>query len=256
MLEQMTKNKPNKPRILLFDIETSPNIGYCWGKWEQNIIEFTKEWDILSFSAKWLNESKQITKGRCDYRDKTDESIVKDLWKLFDEADIIIAHNGDAFDIKKTQQRFSFYKISPPSPFKTIDTKKIAKKYFSFNSNSLNDLGVTLGYGKKEKHDGFDTWLGCIAGNKKSWDIMKKYNAKDVILLEKIYLHFLPWINNHPNLSTFSGEVCPKCGGKHLQSRGFSVTLTGKFKRFQCQSCGGWGKFSTKEEEIISLRHI
>lgn len=244
----------NKPKILVYDIETSPNLSYTWGKWEQNVIEFAKEWDILSFSAKWL-DGHQITKGRCDYKDKTDKSIVQDMWKLFDEADIIIAHNGDQFDIKKTQQRFSFYRMNPPSPFKTVDTKKIAKKYFSFNSNSLNDLGVTLGFGKKEKHDGFETWLGCMHGDKKSWAIMKKYNAKDVILLEKIYLHFLPWMSNHPNISSFMGG-CPKCGSNRLQSRGFARTLTGIHKRFQCQGCGGWGKYKDKDEEINSLRHI
>lgn len=244
-----------KPKILIFDIETSPNLGYVWGKWEQNVIEFKEEWHILSFSAKWL-DGKQITMGLCDYKAKDDRSLVAHLWKLFDDADIIVAHNGDEFDIKKVQQRFVFYKMKPPSPFKTVDTKKVAKKYFSFNSNSLNDLGVTLGFGKKEKHDGFETWLGCMAGDKKAWAVMKKYNAKDVVLLEKIYLHFLPWISNHPNLSTFLGEVCPKCGGKHLQSRGVARTLTSSFKRFQCQDCGGWGRFRIKEDKINSLINI
>lgn len=249
------KNK-NQVKVLFYDIETSPNISYTWGKWEQNVIEFVKEWDMLSFSAKWLG-GKQITKGRCDYKDKTDESLVKDMWKLFDEADVIVAHNGDAFDIKKTQARFSFYKMKPTSPFKTVDTKKVAKKYFNFNSNSLNDLGVTLGFGKKEKHDGFETWLGCMNGDKKAWSVMKKYNAKDVILLEKIYIHFLPWISNHPNISMYmNSEVCPSCGSKHLQSRGFAITLTGKFRRFQCQTCGHWSRTRVKEEEINSIRHI
>lgn len=240
----------SKPKILIFDIETSPNLGYVWGKWEQNVIEFKEEWHMLSFSAKWLG-GKQITKGLCDYpgykKDKdNDKALVLELHKLFDEADIIVAHNGDQFDIKKTQMRFSFHRISPPSPFKTVDTKKIAKKYFAFNSNSLNDLGLTLGLGKKEKHDGFDTWTGCMAGNKTSWNIMKKYNAEDVLLLEKIYLHFLPWMGGHPNLSQTLGYVCPKCGSDKLHSRGYSASLTGIFNRFQCQDCGGWGRERTK----------
>lgn len=238
-----------KPKILLFDIETTPNIGYVWGKWEQNVIEFVEEWHILSFSAKWLGSNKQTTKGLCDYgtykKDKkSDKELVNELWKLFDEADVLVAHNGDQFDIKKVQERFSFYRLNPPSPFKSIDTKKVAKKYFSFNSNSLNDLGITLGFGKKEKHDGFETWLGCMAGDKKSWDIMKKYNAKDVILLEKVYLHFLPWISNHPNLS--ADVQCPKCSGARIQWRGTARTLSGIYARFQCQDCGGWGRSRDK----------
>lgn len=244
-------------KILIIDIETSPNVSYTWGKWEQNVIDFKEEWCILSFSAKWLN-GKQVTKGLCDYKDKSkrDFYIVRDIHALLSEADVVVAHNGDAFDIKKINARFSFWKIQPPSPYKTVDTKKIAKKYFNFNSNSLNDLGQHLGLGKKLKHEGFDLWLGCMSGNKKSWAVMKKYNAIDVLLLEKIYKHFLPWMSSHPNMSSGKGDVCPKCGGKHLQSRGMYVTLNGKYKRFQCQDCGGWGRFSEKEEVITSLRNI
>lgn len=243
----------NKSKILFLDIETSPNLSYTWGKWEQDVIEFSKEWDILSFSAKWINGS-QITKGRCDYKDKTDKTIVTHLWNLMDEADVIIAHNGDQFDIKKIHARFSFHNLKPTSPFKTIDTKKIAKRYFSFNSNSLNDLGVTLGLGKKEKHSGFETWKGCMSGDKKSWAVMKKYNAKDVLLLEKIYYHFLPWISNHPNAGMYTDKiVCPNCGSGKMQSRGFAITRTMKYKRVQCTDCGKWSRDSKNVNEVKPL---
>jgi hypothetical protein len=43
-----------------------------------------------------------------------------------DEADIICAHNGDAFDIKKINSRLITNGFKPPSPFKTIDTLKAA----------------------------------------------------------------------------------------------------------------------------------
>lgn len=247
-----------KPKILFLDIETSPNLAYVWGKWEQDVIEFKEEWHLLSFSAKWA-DGKQITKGLCDYKHKkeTDYYLTLDLHKLLDEADVIVAHNGDQFDIKKIQARFTFWNLSPTSPFKTIDTKKVAKRYFNFNSNSLTDLGQYLGLGKKMKHDGFATWKGCMAGDKDSWAIMKKYNAMDVVLIEKVYYRFLPWITNHPNYSTFiNDEVCPKCGSNKLQSRGYSLTLTAKFKRFQCQNCGGWGKYRTEAEKLISVANI
>lgn len=240
----------NKPKILFIDIETSPNISYTWGKWEQDVIEFKKEWYILSFSAKWLH-GKQITRGLCDYKGVSDKSLVKEIWGLFDEADVIVAHNGDQFDIKKIQTRFTTYNIKPPAPFKTIDTKKVAKRYFGFNSNSLNDLGKSLGLGKKYKHNGFELWLGCMAGDKKSWSIMKKYNVIDVILLEKIYLHFLPWISSHPNYSSFfGGPVCPKCGSKDIIHKGYTMTLTAQFRRFVCRDCGGWGRYRIPDKKI------
>jgi hypothetical protein len=82
------------PKILLYDLETFPNIGYVWGKWEQNVIDYVKEWSIASFSAKWLG-GKHITKCLADYRgykpNGNDEAIVKELWDMCDEADILIA---------------------------------------------------------------------------------------------------------------------------------------------------------------------
>lgn len=245
-----------KPKILIFDIETAPNLGYIWGMYEQNVIEFKNEWYMLSFTAKWLGE-KPVTYALPDFKgykpgSEDDKALVTKLWELFDEADIIVAHNGDEFDIKKSNARFTYHKLNPPTPYKTVDTKKVAKKYFSFNSNSLNNLGKHLGLGEKVETGGFKTWKGCMDGDKKAWDTMKKYNKQDVILLEKVYLRLLPWMTNHPNSGMFSlgREVCSNCSSTRLQSRGFAVTKTSKYRRVQCQDCGAWGRES-KSETIV-----
>lgn len=237
-----------EPKILFFDIETAPNLGYVWGKWEQNVIDYTNEWYVLCYSAKWLG-GKNITNGLPDYPgykpgSQNDKKIVEDIWSLFNEADIIVAHNGDQFDIKKMNARFLFHKLTPPTPYKTIDTKKVAKRYFSFNSNKLDDLGQHLGLGRKVKHEGFEMWQGCMAGDMPSWRLMKKYNQQDVNLLEKVYLYFRGWISSHPILGMFSNGsvVCPKCGSSKLQARGFAINSTTKYRRFQCRDCGGWGR--------------
>lgn len=155
-----------------------------------------------------------------------------------DSAEVIIAHNGDSFDIKKINCRFIIHKINPPSPYKTIDTKKVAKRVAAFDSNSLNNLGLDMGEGEKIQHRGFSMWEGCMAGNRRDWADMKKYNKQDVDLLEKVYLRLLPWITNHPGHT--SG--CESCGSDRLQSRGEVATRRGNFRRFQCQDCGGWSR--------------
>ena len=250
-----------KPKILFFDIETAPNLAWVWGKWEQNVIEFDSHWYIIGFSAKWM-DGKQITKGLIDYpgygRNKDDDSrIVKDIWKLFDEADIIVAHNGDQFDVKKCNARFSYHSMKPPSPYNTVDTKKVAKKYFNFVSNSLNDLGDFLKLGRKLQTGGFELWKGCMLGNKNSWRLMKKYNAQDVLLLEKVYYHFLPWMKSHPNYGIFiEGEVCPKCGSDKLNSRGLARTISQIYRRAQCRGCGGWCRFKEKKRKYKIMLSI
>lgn len=242
-----------KPKILLFDIETSPNLAFVWGKYQQDVIEFKEEWYLLSFCAKWL-DGETIVKGLIDYpsykkEPANDRELVTDLWKLFNEADIIIGHNGDKFDIRKSNTRFIEHWLTTPEPYKTIDTLKVAKKYFSFNSNRLDDLGRRLGVGRKVKTGGFELWLGCINGDSKAWDLMKKYNKQDVLLLERIYLKLRPWIQNHPNVAIISSreEACPACRSFNLQRRGFGFTKSGKFPRYQCMDCGKWSQGSTKQ---------
>jgi len=238
-------SKENEAKILLLDIETSPILGYTWGKYEQNVLDIVQDWQILSFSAKWLGDKKIVTKAIPDYKsanNPTDYYLAHDLARLLEEADVVVGHNCDEFDIKKINARLTYWKIKPPSSYKTIDTKKVAKSSFGFTSNSLTDLGQYLGLGKKVETGGFGLWKGCMAGDKKAWKKMKEYNEQDVILLEKIYLHFRPWIKNHPTLGLYSKdgrETCPKCGGKKLEKNGLRITRTRKYQRYRCQNCGG-----------------
>ena len=243
----------NSSKIVFVDIETAPSLGYVWGKWEQNVIEFKQDWYMLSFSYKYFGDKKIYTRCLADYPgykagSENDEKLVSDLWKVFDEADILIGHNADKFDIKKTNTRFISHGMPPPSPYKTVDTLKIARKAFKFDSNKLDELGRYLGLGRKLAHTGFHLWLGCMHGDSKSWKVMKQYNEQDVVLLEKVYLLMRPWASTHPNVN--KGEAaCPKCGSVNVQKRGFSYTLLRQKQRYQCLSCRGWYEGSAKVPE-------
>lgn len=181
------------PRILLFDLETTANSGFYWGKnWETSIIQNTSYGQILSYAARWLGE-KTFVRGWCDFRRNKELGLVKELWQLLDEADYVVAHNGRSFDIKWCNTRFSFYKMSPPSPYKIIDTKLEAKKYLYLPSNSLNNIADYFGLGCKVEHEGFPLWRKCIKGDPKAWVRMLKYNKNDVDLLAKVYAKLAPF---------------------------------------------------------------
>jgi len=248
----------NKPKILLFDIETMANLGYTWGLYEQNVIAYEKEWYMLCYAYKWLHQKKTYVKSLPDFKsykkDKTDaKELVQSLWNLFDEADGIIAHNGVSFDIKKVNAKFIEHGLVPPSPYKIIDTKLIAKRYFKFKSNKLDDLGNLFGLGRKIDTGGFDLWLGCAAGLPTAWNKMTKYNIQDVILLEKVYLKMLPYCTTHPNYNVYTGTThnCPNCNSTKVQKRGFGVNKTTKVQRFQCQDCGSWHQSALKEGSLV-----
>jgi len=241
------------PRILILDIETFPNIGYVWGKYDQNVIRYTQQSAICTFVAKWLGEKKIISKALPDYEGYTagsydDKALVTDLWKLFDEADVIIAHNGNSFDIKVSTGRFILHGMMPPSPFKSVDTKLMVKEAARYNSNSLDDLCGLLGLGKKI-HTDFDLWEGCIKGDMKFWNKMVAYNKMDVLLLEKLYLRLLPFAKTHPNLTFWTRGECPKCGGHDIQYRGVQRCITRQYQRFQCNTCGSWGRVAQSDKK-------
>lgn len=248
-----------KPRIVLYDIENFPNVGYSWGKWEQNIIEFTRQHTLASFSWKVLGEKQVHVLGLPDFKeykkDKfNDYELTKALWNVFDEADILIAHNGNSFDIKQSNAFFIRNGFPPPSFYQTIDTKLVAKRYFRFNSNKLDDLGEFFNLGRKINTGGFELWLGCMSGDMKAWKKMYTYNKQDVVLLEKIYLHMRPWMTNHPNVNSFTGQQdsCPHCSSTRIQRRGFIVTRTGQTQRYHCTKCGAWS--SGKTQTVVSIK--
>ena len=132
------------PKILLFDLETTPLEALTWGpKWEANLLEVKKETQILSYSAKWLS-GKHTTKGQIDYKGYKggkldDKAVVKELWNLINEADMVVAHNGKSFDVKVANARFAFHSLAPPAPYRVIDTLTEAKKYLRLPSYFRRD---------------------------------------------------------------------------------------------------------------------
>ncbi len=219
-------------KILLIDIETAPNLAWVWGKYEQNVIQFKKEWSILSFASKWLGDKHT----QCITTEfQSERKLVKAIWKLLDEADIVIGHNGNQFDLKRIRAKFLEYDLRPPSPYKQIDTLSSARSQFGFMSNSLGDLGVSLKIGSKLDNGGFKTWLGCMSNDRASWKKMVDYNIKDVELLEKVYLRLRPYITNHPAVSQTG---CPSCASTKTRKSGVLVTRTAKKQTHRCLDCG------------------
>jgi predicted RNA-binding Zn-ribbon protein involved in translation (DUF1610 family) len=244
-------------RTAYIDIETAPTLGYVWRLWETDVLSVEKNWYIICFTVKWEN-GKTLTYALPDFKrykkNKEDDcELVRALWEVVNNADLIIAHNGDEFDLKKANARFIYHRLSPPPPYKTVDTLKVARKYFQFDSNKLDELGSYLRLGKKVHTGGFKLWRDCISGDMKSWAKMKKYNRQDVILLEKVYKKMRGWIQNHPNYNIFSDTEysCPICGSTSVVKRGFSFNRASRYQRWKCLKCGGWSQNSLLKKNTL-----
>ncbi len=235
-------------KVLLLDIETSFKIAGIWGLYDQNLNmgQVFQDTYVLNWGAKWLG-SKEILSDALHYhktlykKDPTnDKAILKSVWKLLDEADFVIAHNGARFDGPVLNGRFLAHGMVPPSPYKMIDTLKISRKNFKLSSNKLDDLGKYLKLGGKMDTGGFALWKEvCIDRNKKSFDKMVAYCKRDVELLEKVYLKLRTWDKGHPNLALESKTgACNVCGSSKVRANGTYYTATGKYQRYQCAECG------------------
>jgi hypothetical protein len=255
-------------KTLIIDIETSPVLAKVWGLWKQNIglEQIEEDWFIMSFAAKWLDAPEVMYQDCRDYIDdyeNPDFKLLENLHALLDEADFVVAHNGDKFDIKKINARFILNDFEPPSTYRTIDTLKIAKKHFAFTSNKLAFLTGKLCEDQKLDHGkfaGFKLWKECLMGNEEAWQEMEDYNIMDVVSLEELYLKLRPWFSSHPNVNTdeeaAEGCSCSKCGGTELQKRGFYYTNKGKYQRYKCTSCGGWSSGGSAVNTIESRRQL
>lgn len=248
-----------KPKILLFDVETTPIGGWTWTMYEADVLRVDKPSHFLCFAYKWLDEKVIKAHALPDYKtylkDKEDDrELCQELWHVLDRADIVIAHNGQAFDVKKSMERFLYHDLGAPSPFQHIDTLTTARKHFKMGSNKLDAIGRHLGLGRKLKHTGIDLWFDCMAGDEKAWKMMVRYNKQDVKLLEDVYYRLRPFMTSHPNVNVLSNkpEACPLCGENALQRRGFVFTRVSKRQRYQCTKCGGWssGKSGQKALDI------
>lgn len=233
------------PKILIFDIETSPLRAYVWKRWKENVSldQTISEWFMLCWSAKWLYSDTVMYNVLTpqEVLEENDSRICKSLWELIDEADIVVAHNGNHFDIPKMNARFIINDLPPCKPFFSVDTCAIAKRQFGFSSNKLDALAEYFGFEHKLDTD-FNLWKRCMEGDKEALTYMAKYNQKDVILLEEIYIKLLPWIKNHPNIGNLVSSpipVCSNCGKSdlHLLEDQYYYTSVGKYNLYRC-SCG------------------
>lgn len=240
--KQVTTNKKKGPRILIYDIETSPIIAHLWSMWQQGIglKQIQADWFVMSFCAKWLGEDEIFYYDQRNVENMEDDSeLCRKLWDLFNEADFVVGQNVKSFDNKKMNARFILNGLPRPSTYRSIDTLDIAKANFGFTSRKLaymtdhlcNDV-------KKQDHKefpGHEMWVECLKGNQKAWEAMEAYNRDDVLSTEELYILFSSWDLKLPNFDVYCDEVLDMDEWEH---DGFHYSQYGKYKRYRNKITG------------------
>lgn len=260
------------PKVLIFDLECTPELSYHYGRYKVNIPEAfnVRPSYLLSFSAKWLGQDEIITIGLPYYEgydpnNHCDKKLCEDLFALLSQADILVAHNVVNFDWKVAQTRFLLNGLGIVPPTKLVDTLEIAKRNFRFPTNKLETLAKHLGVGEKMQNSGASLWVDCIAGDEEAWSEMLEYNTIDVDVLERVYLKLRPYDKKHPNVSMYfddrKEQRCVCCGSTHLTlTDKKSFTGLSEFEVYQCGDCGKHSRkrvnLLTKEERSSLLMNI
>ena len=253
--------EPTPLKVLFFDIETSPMVTYAWSPYTKYLgpHQIIHDPFMLSWAAKWRGSntvlSQRLEPGEAVNRN--DQRIVSGLAGLVRDADIIVCHNSDKFDVPTLNWRVIQMDLEPLGPKKTIDTLKLSKKSFRTPYHRLDELAKRLGVGEKIETD-FQLWRDCMDGNLLALKEMDKYCRHDVEILEAVFERFLPHVKGLPRLvdAGWDGqECCPTCGSTHLWNRGYYRTNASTFVKKQCRDCKRYHRARSSKLQPKSKLH-
>lgn len=259
-----TEEEKKGPKILFIDIELKPVLAQVWALWDQNVglNQIQEDWSILSYCAKWKGSDEIIYEDLSDQRDFEDDSkLLPNLWKLLNEADVVVGQNSKRFDVKKINARLVLNGYPKPSTFRQIDTLLIAKAQFGFTSNKLEYMTDRLCTQYKKlphkKFPGHMLWSECLKSNPEAWKEMKEYNVNDVLSLEELYDIISSWDNTLPNWDVYVDEILDM---SEWEEDGFHYTNLGKYKRYRNKKTGAQKRSRvnelSKEKRDSLLRNI
>lgn len=234
-------------RRLFFDIETSPCLGWFWRPEYQtnlnynNVIEDAK---IICICYKWGGDKK--TYSLTWDSKQNDKKMMRDFIKVLNQANEIVGHNSDRFDIKWIRTRCLIHDIDIMPEYTSIDTLKEARKGFMFPSNRLDAIGRYTKTGKKIKTTGelwYDVW---VKNDRAALGKMVKYCTQDVVLLEAVYNKMQKHIKPKHSIAEDRAS-CPRCNSANVGVNANKVSAAGvRYKQMQCKVCGTYFKVSER----------
>lgn len=244
-----------KFKRLFFDIETSPNLVFSWNVGYDIRIDYDniiKERAIICICYKYEGEDK-VHSLSWDKGD--DEKMLRKFVDVINDADEVIGHNSDKFDVKWVRTRCIFHGIYMDHNIKSIDTLKAARGKFKFNSNKLDYIGKYLGMGQKMDTGGFSLWKDIVLKNdRKALKKMVDYCKQDVILLEGIFKKINPYIPVKTNAAImYDRDIihCPECLSGKVCVNKRRISAAGLISYgMQCKDCGKY--FGVSESKYDS----
>lgn len=257
-------------KILTLDIETKPHLCYSFQTWNTNIlpVQVLDPTRMICVAAKWHHEKKvqffsEYERFAPSYlgegwdREYYHLDMVQQIHALMDEAHVVVTYNGDKFDLPHINREFHLAGLKPPSPYVSVDLYKVIKRNEIWMSHKLAYVTEQLRLSGKMDNSGWELWKGVLSEDPvvrhKAWLEMRRYCKRDVATTDELLVEAMPLITNMPHPSLFDEEIdpgvvlCQNCESPNVQRRGYAVTKTRRYPRYQCQDCGKWFRDTRSE---------
>jgi hypothetical protein len=265
-VDQKIEYTKDFPRVVCFDVEMSPMIVYTFDLWNDGISpdNIIHGKHMLAWSGKQICDSKMHSDVMTSYESyrSDDERIVKSLWDFLNGAKILIGHNVKDYDMREVNTRFLMHGLNPISNYQVVDTLKVAKSVFAFESNKLKYINQKLDIKQKIDNGGMSLWIKCMEGDEASLKKMKEYCEGDTLSVEELYFKMRPYIIGHPNLGLMinsENPVCPNCASDDIIANGSYFTTAGEYESVRCRNCGALSRrrsdITGKEKKKNLLRN-
>lgn len=210
---------------------------------------------VLCSGFKFVGEGRTevLSIADYDYKDiiRREKELLKDMSKRMLDADVWLFHYGTYYDVPFINTRLLYHGLPTlPSGYASTDTWKIARNRLRLRNNRLKTISEFLGTDEEKNAIKPEQWIRALGGHKKSLDYIIEHCRRDIDVLEEVYLRIGPMSSELPSRGLIDGRGgCSFCGGSGLQKRGFHITRTRKYQRYQCRDCGAWSK-GTKPVEV------
>lgn len=230
------------PRILLWDVETDGLQGDL----------------IMCIGYKWAGEKKTHLLRAEDYSREglwDDKGLVSAFVKVFESCDYHVTWYGGGFDLPLLKSRMMKHGLRPLMPKRHEDLWKTARFKFKHYSNRLAAWQDHLNVKTAKTNVSASKWIKARYGHKPSLAYVYEHCIIDVDVLEKVFNHFRPWLEQEPAHGLFTGkkEGCRSCGSKHLHQRGYKVAAGRTYRQYVCLDCGRWQR-GTKAVNTVDMR--
>lgn len=191
-------------------------------------------------ASKWYGEADSV-QFVAEWKRGGYQRMMEKLWQRLDQAQIVVGHNWARFDDRKLNAAFLELGWPAPSPYKIVDTLKVAWGVFGFESNTLDALTKRLGITHKSGHYDLEVAKAAVAGDKTKQAELAGYNVGDIHATESLYDYFRPWIKNHPHNRDGSRDkpVCNRCWESNFQRQGVVLANVISYNSLRCAVCGG-----------------